>query len=301
MLVGLTGASGSGKTYSALRLATGMQRVTGGDIFYVDTESRRALHYADEFKFRHVPMEAPFSPLDYLEAIRYCSGKNAGVLIIDSMSHEHEGPGGVLDMHETILDRMAGSDFKKRDRMTFSAWAKPKAERRKLINEVLRMGVNAILCFRAKEKIKIAKGQDGKNEVVKLGWQAIAGDEYVYEMTVNCLLYPGSKGVPVWNPDEKSEHVKRMDSLAPIFPDGQPLSEEAGYALGQWASGVVAKPDEYETDQIKEARAAMAAATDVDSLSVVMNDLASLEWTEVERSKLKTIAMNESARVKGAA
>ena len=70
VMVGLMGASGSGKTYSAIRLATGIQRVTGGDICVIDTESRRALHYADDFKFLHMQFDAPFGPLRYLEAIK---------------------------------------------------------------------------------------------------------------------------------------------------------------------------------------------------------------------------------------
>jgi adenylylsulfate kinase-like enzyme len=57
LLIGLTGPSGGGKTFSALRLATGIQQVTGGDIYFIDTESRRALHYADQFKFKHVELE----------------------------------------------------------------------------------------------------------------------------------------------------------------------------------------------------------------------------------------------------
>ena len=64
LLVGLIGPSGSGKTFSALRMATGIQRVSGGEVFVVDTESRRSLHYADKFKFRHVEFHAPFGPLD---------------------------------------------------------------------------------------------------------------------------------------------------------------------------------------------------------------------------------------------
>ena len=71
LLVGLMGPSGCGKTMSALRLATGMQSVTGGEIYVIDTESRSALHYADDFTFQHVPFGAPFSPLDYLDAIEY--------------------------------------------------------------------------------------------------------------------------------------------------------------------------------------------------------------------------------------
>ena len=41
LIVGITGSSFSGKTVSALRLATGMQRVYGGEIGMDDTESRR--------------------------------------------------------------------------------------------------------------------------------------------------------------------------------------------------------------------------------------------------------------------
>lgn len=64
LLIGLAGPSGGGKTFSALRLASGMQRVSGGDVYVVDTESKRALHYADKFKFRHLEFTAPFGPLD---------------------------------------------------------------------------------------------------------------------------------------------------------------------------------------------------------------------------------------------
>ena len=70
LLVGLFGPSGGGKTYSALRLAAGVQSETGGEVYCIDTEARRALDYAyDEktqagFKFRHLAFTAPFSPLD---------------------------------------------------------------------------------------------------------------------------------------------------------------------------------------------------------------------------------------------
>ena len=72
LLVGLFGPSGSGKTYSALRLATGITSVAGGDIYVIDTEANRALHYADTFKFQHVPFSEPFGSLDYLAVLRQC-------------------------------------------------------------------------------------------------------------------------------------------------------------------------------------------------------------------------------------
>jgi len=235
VLVGLTGASGSGKTFSALRLATGIQRVTGGDIGYIDTEARRSLHYADRFKFRHLEFKAPFGPLDYLAAIQHFAQKGVRTIVVDSASHEHEGAGGVLEMHEQETDRLAKAWKQSREKVQLTAWAAPKAQRRQLINSILQMDINAIFCFRAKEKIKVIPG----NAPVQLGWMPIAGEEWIYEMTVNCLLYPAGGGVPVWKTDEPGERqmLKLPAQFESIFSDRQPLSEAIGESLAKWAAG----------------------------------------------------------------
>lgn len=243
ILVGLVGPSGSGKTYSALRLASGIQQVTGGDIFMVDTEARRALHYAGEgpgkFKFQHIDFGAPFGSLDYLDAIRQCAAAKAGVIVIDSMSHEHEGPGGLIDSHEIELTRMAGQDYAKRERMQMLAWQKPKAARRTLLNGVVQLGVSCIMCFRAGEKTKPIKQSDGKTKPVDMGFTAIAGPEFVYEMTMSALLYPRSDGVPTWDSDLPGERVamKLPGQFREMFTRGQPLSEAHGKLLAEWARG----------------------------------------------------------------
>src|SRR5436190_22793758 len=91
LLVGIMSPSGGGKTFSALRLATGIQQVFGGDIYGLDTENNRMLHYADKFKFQHVPFTAPFDSLDYFSALKYCASKYSQITIVDSMTHEHIG------------------------------------------------------------------------------------------------------------------------------------------------------------------------------------------------------------------
>jgi hypothetical protein len=109
----LVGGSGSGKTFSALRMASG---IAGDKRFaFIDTENRRGLHYADQFKFDHADLRAPFRPEAYLEAIRAADEAGYPVIVIDSMSHEWAGDGGVLDWHEEEVDRMAGTDWKKRE------------------------------------------------------------------------------------------------------------------------------------------------------------------------------------------
>lgn len=236
LLIGLFGASGSGKTFSALRLASGIQSVTGGEVFYIDTEAGRALHYADRFRFRHVPFAAPFGPLDYLAAIEHCVKKGAGVIVVDSMSHEHEGPGGVLETHEAEVERLHKAWNTSRDAVKLTAWARPKQDRRRLINTILQLKTNFVFCFRAKEKLAV-KGRGEKPE--PLGWMPIAGEEFIYEMTACGLLMPNAGGVPSWNPDGIGERsmVKLPDFAREMFPPNKPLDEDTGAKLAAWAAG----------------------------------------------------------------
>ena len=261
LLVGLMGPSGSGKTFSALRLATGIQQVSGGDIYFIDTEARRGLHYADRFKYRHMEFGAPFGSLDYLAAITHCVKKGAGVVIVDSMSHEHEGPGGVLEQHEQELDRMAGQDYGKRNSMNLIAWAKPKAARRQLISGLLQLNCNFVFCFRAKEKAKPVK-KDGKTTIENQGWMPIAGEEFVYEQTVNCLLLPSSNGIPTWRTEEPGEKamMKLPEQFRHMFGAGQTLDETIGAAMAEWATGVKHEPN---PETLELARAAAGGGSDV--------------------------------------
>lgn len=236
LMIGLMGPSGSGKTYSALRLGTGIQQVSGGEIFVIDTEARRALHYASRFKFRHVVFSAPFGPLDYLAAIEHCVRKGAKVIIVDSMSHEHEGPGGVLEMHEAEVQRLSRGDAAKAEKVKMLAWSKPKQARRRMINSILQQPCNFIFCFRAKEKIKVERGKDPEPR----GFMPIAGEEFVYEMTLNALLLPNAGGVPEWASNEIGE--KQMIKLPEQFRElllgtKGPLSETVGKELATWAAG----------------------------------------------------------------
>lgn len=245
LLIGLVGPSGGGKTFSALRLATGIQKVSGGDIYVVDTEARRALHYADRFRFRHVDFGQPFGSLDYLAAVEHCVKKGAGVVIIDSMSHEHEGPGGLLEVHEAEALRLARAwnrtdtpTAQQIERAKMSAWQAPKRNRRRLINTLLQLPCNFIFCFRAKEKLKIKKGEDPK----PLGYMAIAGEEFVFEMTLNALLLPGAGGVPTWQSDEAGEKQQiKLPGWAQPMLHGGPLDEETGESLARWAAGTVVR------------------------------------------------------------
>jgi hypothetical protein len=115
------------------------------------------------------------------------------------------------------------------------AWSKPKQERRRLINSILQMSCNFIFCFRAKEKLKIERGKDP----VHLGFMPIAGEEFVYEMTLKCLLLPGANGIPTWQSEEVGERammIKLPEQFRRRSRKPQ-LTEDIGQELATWAAG----------------------------------------------------------------
>lgn len=291
LLVGLMGPSGSGKTYSALRLATGIQEVSGGDIYLIDTENKRGLHYADKFKYKHVPFEPPFGSLDYLEALKFCVAQGAGVVIVDSMSHEHEGPGGMIDAHARALDRMAGDDYGKRERMTMIAWQKPKADRRALINGLLQLNCNFIFCFRAKQTTKPVKNDRGKTEMVPQGFGPIAGEEFLFEQTLNALLLPGCQGVPTWRSEKPGERamIKLPEQFKALADSDRALSEAVGKSLAKWAAGGVTTPPQDKPAPAPEPEPAPAAG-DIEAASDLLMNAPSLDalvqhWRDLGRNK----------------
>ena len=224
VLVALAGASGSGKTYSAMQLATG---ICGDEPFaVVDTEARRALHYADQFDFEHVSLAPPFTPARYLESLKPLVARGFKVVIIDSGSHEWEGEGGVIEQ--------ADESSKKGP----SNWIEPKRQHKKWVNGLLQCGTNLIICLRAAEKIHIDdSGQ--KIKIVNEGWQPICEKRFMFEMTISFTFAPLHPGVVDLGYPHKLQDQHRM-----MFSPGQHIGREAGEQLGAWARGdAVETPD----------------------------------------------------------
>lgn len=236
LLIGITGPSFSGKTMSAMRLAAGIEKVVGGPIYFVDTESNRALHYADYFKFQHVPFAPPYGPLDYIACFEHCAKKGAKIIVCDQMSFEHNGEGGVLDQAEAFLEAKCGDDWKGREKMLMLSLVKPKTARKKLKRWIITHGdIVFILLYRASDKIKPVKG----GEPLKLGWQPETTSDLPYEMTARFLLGPGSQGVPTVTPTEKAElmQIKNPRQFESIIKPGEQLSEALGERMARWAMG----------------------------------------------------------------
>lgn len=238
LLIGIVGASFSGKTKSALRLATGIIRVTKKPIVVIDTESKRSTHYAGEFPFKVIHFKAPFSPLRCLEVIEKAYNYGAGCIVFDNMAHEHVGEGGVLWQSEQLLAQY-GEDEGARNRNLARSFIKPKRERSKMINGIVQLGGGCpmIFCFRAHEKLDFKKKEN--NQPRDMGWQPETTSPLMYEMTQQFLLTPGCEGVPILTssiPDEK-RIIKSPSQFQGWFTAGQALSEDIGERFAKWAAG----------------------------------------------------------------
>lgn len=226
LIIGLAGPTKSGKTYSAHRLAAGL--ANGKPVAMINAEGAKGHQYADKFDYLAADLTAPFRPQRYTETLREAMKLNPGVVIIDSCSHFHDGPGGMLEYHEDELDRLAGDKTgRDRDRYNWTAWIKPRAAENEFIYAMLAADAHLILCFRAKEKIKIREGKPPE----ELGYQPIAGERVAFETIFTLLLPPHSKGVPDL---DLSDMREPFDSL---IPRGRQLDEDTGRQLAEWAAG----------------------------------------------------------------
>ena len=225
LLIGVAGGTGSGKTYSALRLAAGIAQ--GKRFVVIDTENGRARIYADEFEFDTTDIVAPFRPSKYADAVDAADAAGYPVIVVDSTSHEWYGEGGCLDWHDEL---MGGQQSK-----NLSAWIEPKKDHKRMVTRLLQVRAHVILCFRAEPKVEAIK-EGGQTKIVPKasltgldGWIPIAEKNLPYELTASFLLMADHPGVP--------RPIKLPEKLRPFVPLDRPLGEETGKALCEWAAG----------------------------------------------------------------
>jgi hypothetical protein len=263
LIVGVAGGTGSGKTFSSLRMAAG---ISGDKPFAViDTEAGRCKHYADKFSFDHGDLHAPFSPEAYTEAILAADAARYPCIVVDSMSHEWASEGGVLEMQESELDRMAGNDWQKREQCKMAAWIKPKMAHKKMVQRLLQVRAHLILCFRAEEKVDMVRDSKGKMQIVPKvtktgldGWVPICEKALPFELTASFLLTNDAPGMP--------KPIKLQEQHRAMFPLDKPINEESGRKITAWASGTASPPPTRTAGMTDDEVGALVATLDVKTL-----------------------------------
>lgn len=229
-LVGFYGKSGSGKTMSALLFARGLAGPKGR-VTLIDSESGRGAIFADLIPggYGIIDLDAPFSPDRYEQAIAAAEAESE-VVVVDSMSHEWAGEGGVLDMADAELERMGGGDNNK-----MRSWIKPKMAHKQMVMRLLRCRVALICCLRGEEKTHISK-DGGKSKVITDDFSSPLYDpRFIFEMLLNFETV-ARDGVGGYVVPRKITHPD-IAALLPV--DGEQIGEKHGAALAQWCIGGV--------------------------------------------------------------
>jgi hypothetical protein len=169
--MGISGVSGSGKTYSALLLAHGITS-DWNKIAVIDTENGSASLYSHLGEFLTIDLKAPYSPERYIEAIKACENAGIEVIIIDSITHEWDGDGGCLEIQEKLGGK-------------YQDWAKVTPRHRAFIDSILQSPCHVVTTVRRKQDYEMTKDSNGRVKVEKAGLKEVTREGFEYELTLN--------------------------------------------------------------------------------------------------------------------
>lgn len=168
----LSGPSGSGKTTGALLIAKGI----GGKIAVLDTERGSASLYADIVPFDVVELGPPYTPERYIEIIHAAEKAGYDTLVIDSMTHEWNGSGGILE----IVDAVSRSKYKGN---SYAAWNEGTPRHQKFVDAMLGSSMHIISTMRSKAVYVETEKSNGKKSMEKQGVAPQQRDGLEYEFT----------------------------------------------------------------------------------------------------------------------
>jgi hypothetical protein len=224
----LMGASGSGKTKSALRLATGYG---AKKIVVIDTENERSQYYADEFNFSVIALKAPYTVDRYLNCAAAALRENCDFLIIDQVTYEWNGNGGIL---QQVDDSPASNSMAK--------WKEPSKKHSEFLDFFVHLKIPNIVCVRAKEQYVMDEQVNKMGKTVnvprKIGLGPVQRDGFEYEFPLCFLINdkhiakPTKDMTGIFAVPEQDEDGKLVYALREEL-----LTEAHGKELAKWAKG----------------------------------------------------------------
>lgn len=247
--IGITGTSGSGKTYSALRVATGLASKCNSDIAFISTEKSRTLYYADKFDYDVLELES-YATESYINAINEAVRAGYKVIVIDSLSH---GWQYMNDQHS----KMKGNSFQN--------WGLLKPKWQNLMRSILGSPAHVFVLSRAKTEWAM-EDKNGKSTPTKVGLGTEGDKQQDYEYTISFMLQQGT-------------HVASVDDGGKDntgLYDGQynMLTEEDGIKLYNWANSGQT-PSKLSVDTMTT-QSVVEEASFIDDLTTIKKEIIAL-------------------------
>lgn len=218
----IQGPSGSGKTLGALEIARGLAGETGR-IAVIDTENGSASLYADRVPFDVLELEPPFTSKRYLDALQAAVDAGYSVAVVDSLSHQWAGAGGILGRKEEV-DARGGNSY--------TNWAKFSKEHGEFLGGVLAFPIHLVATMRTKSDYVIEKDERGKSVPRKVGLAPVQREGVEYEFSVVFELQMDHKAAA------SKDRTGLFDGKYTDLTDGS-----APATLARWlASGATPRP-----------------------------------------------------------
>ncbi len=284
MKIAVTGPSGSGKTHSALKIAKGL--ANGGKIMVADTECKSARLEAGkpdipDFYVAHIM--PPYTSEAFVKIMDEAIAEGANVLIIDTLSHEWEGEGGILDQKEA-LDA---------SRTRVNSWAQVMSPHNFLKNRILTFPIHLIITLRTKTEWII----DDKKPV-KIGMKPVHKEGLEYDFSL------------VFHLDQATHNAQVAKDRTSLF-DGQgefvPSADTGAKILSWFNQGAGPSPEEAyrnSLEKLNEVISELERIKNLDDLTewyknqeiAIKNDLIPEHWQIFIRHCMESRALHNSNR-----
>ena len=246
----IQGPSGSGKTFSSLLIAKGLVG-TWENICVIDTENHSADLYSHLGPYNVLSLGKPFTPEAYIQAIELCEKSGIKAIIIDSLSHEWEGEGGILDIHSS----MTGNSF--------TNWSKVTPRHNSLVQRMLQSDCHIIATLRTKQDYVLSE-KNGKTVPEKVGLKSVTKDGMDYEFTT------------VFDLDINHNATCTKDRTGLFANIPQKLDEQTGVKILNWCEATTEESLTIEKSFEPSLSEMVAASKSVEELVVL--------WKKVERT-----------------
>jgi len=273
--IALTGPAGSGKTYTALTIATTL----GGRVAVIDTERGSASKYADGFTFDKLDLQT-FEPLTLVRALAAAGAAGYDVVVVDSLSHFWSGTGGMLEQVDQAAKRSYGGN-------SFGGWKEVRPQERQMVDALVSYPGHVIVTMRSKTEYVIEEDQRGRKVPRKVGLKPDQREGIEYEFDIvgdldheNTLVVTKSRATPLAGRVIPKPGPELAEEIAAWLGDGTPAPDANTYRARALTPDVTRDELTALAGEVRSRGLLGAAVVDEHGEATTLEDLIRRRWKE---------------------